>query len=75
MSDEKVKATIRDIPGINEEKIIKTLDDDTTVPGNIVQPNHVLLYGTTAFVSLGALLFGKHLRGTLIQPIGDLRLY
>ncbi|KAH8555748.1 general substrate transporter [Umbelopsis sp. PMI_123] len=37
---------------------VSTLSLDSAPTAEKVPPNHVLLYGTTAFVSLGALLFG-----------------
>jgi hypothetical protein len=58
MSDEKLQAEVHNVPEDDTKATIPS-DVDRTPSVNTVPPNHVLLYGTTAFVSLGALLFGK----------------
>jgi hypothetical protein len=50
---------------------VSTLSLDSAPTAEKVPPNHVLLYGTTAFVSLGALLFGKTLATTVRSNIQD----
>lgn len=49
-------------------KSIKSSDHSNDQSTVIVPPNRVLLYGTTAFVSLGALLFGMQITLDEIYP-------
>jgi hypothetical protein len=58
MENEKTQVDVHEKTEEDLKSSIKSSDNSNDQSTVIVPPNRVLLYGTTAFVSLGALLFG-----------------